>query len=95
MLLSVAQVAKTYGALHILNDISLLLNDGERVGLVGANGTGKSTLFRIITGEIEADSGQVIIPSGTVVGYLPQQPPEPAGATIEYAPFASAMALNA
>jgi macrolide transport system ATP-binding/permease protein len=83
MLLSVAQVAKTYGALHILNDISLLLNDGERVGLVGANGTGKSTLFRIITGEIEADSGHVIIPSGTVIGYLPQQPPEPAGATID------------
>ncbi len=51
MLLSVARVAKTYGALHILNDISLLLNDGDRVGLVGANGTGKSTLFRIITGE--------------------------------------------
>jgi len=83
MLLSIAQVAKTWGALHILNDISLLINDGERVGLVGANGTGKSTLFRIVTGELEADSGQVSIPAGTVVGYLPQQPPEPAGATID------------
>ena len=83
MLLSVARVAKTYGALHILNDISLLLNDGDRVGLVGANGTGKSTLFRIITGALEADSGQVIIPAGSVVGYLPQQPPEPEGASID------------
>ena len=83
MLLSVARVAKTWGALHILNDISLLLNDAERVGLVGANGTGKSTLFRIITGELEADCGQIVISPGTIVGYLPQQPPEPEGATID------------
>lgn len=83
MLLSVAQVAKTWGALHILDDVSLLLNDTERVGLVGANGTGKSTLFRIITRELEADSGQVVVPAGTVVGYLPQQPPDPVGATID------------
>ena len=69
MLLSVAQVAKTWGALHILTDISFILNDAERVGLVGANGTGKSTLFRIITSELEADSGQIVIPNGTVVGY--------------------------
>jgi macrolide transport system ATP-binding/permease protein len=83
MMLSVAQVAKTYGATQVLKDITFRLNVGDRVGLVGANGAGKSTLFRIITGELDADAGSVDVTLGAVVGYLPQQPPEPAGATLD------------
>jgi macrolide transport system ATP-binding/permease protein len=83
MLLSVAQVTKTYGPSQILNDISFVINAGDHVGLVGANGAGKTTLFRIITGEIDADAGQVTLASGAVLGYLPQQPPEPEGASVQ------------
>jgi macrolide transport system ATP-binding/permease protein len=83
MLLSVAQVAKTFGPSRILNDISFVINDGDHVGLVGANGAGKTTLFRIITGEIDADAGEVTLASGAILGYLPQQPPEPEGASVD------------
>jgi macrolide transport system ATP-binding/permease protein len=83
MLLSVAQVAKTYGPSRSLTDISFVIYDGEHVGLVGANGAGKSTLFRIITGEIESDTGRVTLASGAIAGYLPQQPPEPDGASVD------------
>jgi macrolide transport system ATP-binding/permease protein len=83
MYLSVAQVAKTYGPSQILNDISFILNAAERVGLVGANGAGKSTLLRIVAGELEADAGVVSVARGVTLGYLPQQPPEPAGSTVE------------
>jgi macrolide transport system ATP-binding/permease protein len=83
MMLSVSQVAKTWGSSQVLTDVSLILNEADRVGLVGANGAGKSTLFRIITGELEADAGSVSIAPGTVVGYLPQQPPEPDSASVD------------
>ena len=83
MYLSVAQVAKTYGPSQILHDISFILNANERVGLVGANGAGKSTLLRIVAGELEADAGAVSVAPGVTLGYLPQQPPEPAGATLD------------
>jgi macrolide transport system ATP-binding/permease protein len=83
MYLSVAQVAKTYGPSQILHDISFILNARERVGLVGANGAGKSTLLRIVAGELDADAGTASVASGLTLGYLPQQPPEPAGATLD------------
>jgi macrolide transport system ATP-binding/permease protein len=83
MYLSVAQVAKTFGPSQILHEISFVLNAGERVGLFGANGAGKSTLLRIVAGEVEADAGSVSVASGLTLGYLPQQPPEPVGATID------------
>jgi macrolide transport system ATP-binding/permease protein len=83
MYLSVAQVAKTFGPSQILHDISFILNAGERVGLVGANGAGKSTLLRIVAGELAADAGTVNVAGSLTLGYLPQQPPEPAGATVD------------
>lgn len=82
MSLHVSRVAKTYGPSVVLDDISFIINAGDRVGLVGANGTGKSTLFRIITGEIPADSGTVSVSEGIVLGYLPQQPPDSGNTTI-------------
>ena len=56
----------------ILDDASFTLNAGDRVGLVGANGTGKSTLLRILAGAREPDSGRITSMRGTRVGYLPQ-----------------------
>lgn len=72
MLLTVNGIAKYFGAELILRDISFVLNPNERIGLVGANGIGKSTLLKIIVGELQADHGTVTLAPGIDVGYLPQ-----------------------
>ncbi len=56
----------------VLTDVCLTLPEGGRMGVVGVNGCGKSTLFNIIAGNLEADEGQVILSKGTTVGYLSQ-----------------------
>ena len=58
----------------LLNDTSFFLNEGERVGIIGINGTGKSTLLRIIAGEEEEDEGRISRARHVVVRYLPQTP---------------------
>jgi ATP-binding cassette subfamily F protein uup len=60
-------------------DLSLTVTDGERLGVVGINGTGKSTLLRVIAGKEEPDSGRVLRGRGVRVGYLEQEPELPAG----------------
>lgn len=71
-MLTVTNIAKAYGNFQVLNQISFTLAPRQRMGLVGANGVGKSTLVKIITGEIEADAGTVQRPAGAEMGYLPQ-----------------------
>ena len=58
--LSVENITKSFGFHQILNGVSLVVNTGQRVGLVGANGVGKSTLLKIIIGEIEPDGGDMM-----------------------------------
>jgi macrolide transport system ATP-binding/permease protein len=70
--LSINDVSKSYGFHTVLNRVSLLLNDGDHIGLVGANGVGKSTLLKIVTGELEPDSGTATLAPGANVGYLAQ-----------------------
>ncbi len=72
MLLNVHGITKYFGAELILRDISFVLNPSERIGLVGANGIGKSTLLKIITGELDADHGTVTRAPNIDLGYLPQ-----------------------
>ncbi|MCC6455023.1 MAG: ABC-F type ribosomal protection protein [Caldilineaceae bacterium] len=72
MLLSVEQISKAYGDNQVLNQVTFALNPGQKLGLVGANGVGKSTLLKIVVGEIEADGGKVALAPGTRLGYLPQ-----------------------
>ncbi len=60
-------------------DVSLTLNDGDRIGVVGLNGCGKSTLLRIISGELEPDAGVVRTGRGARIGVLPQLPVLPKG----------------
>lgn len=67
----------------ILDDVSFQIDPGERVGLLGVNGAGKTTLLRIITGELTCVSGRVITSRGKRVGYVPQLPSYPEGATGE------------
>ena len=72
-MLAVNNISKNYGLETVLSSISFSLNRGERLGLVGPNGCGKTTLLRIIAGEERADSGSVqLIPGGLRYGYLPQ-----------------------
>lgn len=72
IVLSTKNIKKSYGVDNILKNVSFNINDGEKVGLIGANGTGKSTLFKILTHQIEHDSGELFIEKGKVLGYLSQ-----------------------
>lgn len=65
-------VCKTYGAITVLEDVSFSLEKGQKVGLVGDNGTGKSTLFKILARVVEPDSGTITVRKGLVIGYMPQ-----------------------
>lgn len=72
ILLQAEHIEKSYGVETILQDISLQIQTGERVGLVGVNGAGKSTLLKILAGELSCDSGIVRIPKDVTLGYLAQ-----------------------
>jgi macrolide transport system ATP-binding/permease protein len=72
MILGIHQISQTYGDNQVLNQVSFALNPGQKLGLVGANGVGKSTLLKIIVGDLEPDSGTIALKPGTRLGYLPQ-----------------------
>ncbi len=72
--LSIKNLSKSYGEKILFEEISLGLHKGEKTALIANNGTGKSTLLKIIAGKEEADSGEVVVRNGIKTGYLPQQP---------------------
>jgi ATP-binding cassette, subfamily F, member 3 len=71
-MISVDNLTKSYGSRILFDDISFKLNRRERAGLVGRNGHGKTTLFRIITGREEADAGGISVPKTYRIGYVTQ-----------------------
>ena len=71
--LTAKALSKSYGALDIFSDVSFSIPHKSRIGLVGANGIGKTTLLRILIGEEEASSGKVNFARGTRIGYLAQE----------------------
>jgi len=71
-MLQVRDLSKSYGAQVVLDGVGFVVGDGERVGVVGRNGHGKTTLFRLILGEEAPDSGSVDHPSGYTFGHLSQ-----------------------
>jgi len=73
-LITVENLSRHHGARELLRDVSFVLGDGERVGLVGPNGGGKSTLLRILAGAEVADGGTVTVQRGLSVGWLEQDP---------------------
>lgn len=72
--LSVSDVSLSFGAESVLKNISFSVNDGDRVGVIGVNGAGKTSLFRVITGEYTPDEGAVYLQRGYTVGCLEQNP---------------------
>ena len=80
--LNVTDVSHSFGGRQILEDVSFKLLRGEHVGLVGANGEGKSTFLNIVTGHLLPDEGKVEWPGRVTVGYLDQQSTLQAGTTI-------------
>ncbi|MBN2481245.1 MAG: ATP-binding cassette domain-containing protein [Bacteroidales bacterium] len=72
-MISVNRLSVSFGGYCLLRDISFLLNSRDKVGLVGRNGAGKTTLLRILKGLQQPDSGNIMIPRGVRLGYLPQQ----------------------
>jgi macrolide transport system ATP-binding/permease protein len=82
-MLFVRHLSKAYGAITVLDDISFVVNPNDRVGIVGANGVGKTTLLSILVGQEPIDSGSFSFAPSTEVGYLPQTTPEFYGRTMQ------------
>ena len=74
MLLTAENISKNYGMKQLLDGVTLYLNEGERVGLIGINGTGKSTFLKVLAGVEEPDSGKISLDPNVQVAYLPQVP---------------------
>ncbi|NBV84527.1 ATP-binding cassette domain-containing protein, partial [bacterium] len=74
IIFSMVNVSKTFGQKRVLKDIYLSFYYGAKIGIIGLNGSGKSSVLKVIAGLIEPDEGQVVIQPGYTVGYLPQEP---------------------
>lgn len=81
-ILNIEHVSKIYGEKMIFDDISCGIQEGEKVGIIGINGTGKTTFLRMIAEQEEPDSGQVIRKNGVRLAYLSQNPEFPPNATV-------------
>lgn len=71
MLLKAQSITKSFGTLKVLTDVSLQINENDSIGLIGANGSGKSTFLKIILGELKSDTGD-LIRNTKRIGYLNQ-----------------------
>src|SRR6185369_4586333 len=71
-ILSATDLEVRHNELVVLNGASLTINEGDRIGMVGRNGSGKSTFLKIMAGELIPDSGEIIRRKDLVIGYLPQ-----------------------
>ncbi|MEI6852252.1 MAG: ATP-binding cassette domain-containing protein, partial [Bacteroidota bacterium] len=72
-MISINQLSIHFTGEYIFDNVSFIINDRDRVGLVGKNGAGKTTLLKILAGLMEPEKGNVAYPSGTTIGYLPQE----------------------
>lgn len=81
-LLTAHDLAMSYGPLDVFEGVSVAVANGDRIGLVGPNGEGKTTLLRILAGELQPTAGMVHRRRGLRIGYLPQDPPAPGDTTL-------------
>ncbi|WP_435258889.1 ABC-F family ATP-binding cassette domain-containing protein [Thioclava sp. FR2] len=73
-LLQLSNISLTFGGNPVFDGLSMVVQQGDRVALVGRNGSGKSTLMKVMAGLVEADHGARVVPPGTSVGYMEQDP---------------------
>ena len=71
-MISVNNMSLYFGGQDIFKDISFMVNRGDKIGLVGKNGVGKTTLLRVLAREQSPNKGEIVIPNRTVIGYLTQ-----------------------
>jgi len=81
-LLSIENLAKSYGMRTLFAKVTFGVDEGDKIGLIGVNGTGKSTFLKVVAGIEPADEGKVTLGSGVQVGYLPQNPKFDAESTV-------------
>lgn len=81
-ILNIEHVSKIFGEKTIFDDVSFGIQEGDKIGIIGINGTGKTTLLRMIAGVEEPDEGQIVKQNGIRLAYLPQHPVFPKDATI-------------
>ena len=81
-ILNIEHISKIFGEKVIFDDVSCGIQEGEKIGVIGINGTGKTTLLKLIAGTEEADAGQIIKQNGIRIAYLPQSPAFPEDATV-------------
>ena len=74
MLLSAEHLSINFGMKQLLTDVSFYLNEGDKVGIIGINGTGKSTFLKVLAGVTEADEGRITRNPNVQVSYLSQNP---------------------
>ncbi len=82
IVLTLEKITKNYGVKPLMANVDLTIESGDRIGVIGVNGTGKSTFLRVCAGVEEADSGRITTASGMRVGYLPQSPDFTPGTTV-------------
>ena len=82
MLLSAEHISLNFGLKQLLEDVTLYLNEGDKIGIIGINGTGKSSLLRVLAGQQVPDQGTVSLDPNVQVCFLPQNPAMVEGATV-------------
>jgi ATP-binding cassette subfamily F protein 3 len=81
-MISADNISVSFGGFVLLDKVSLMINDRDRIGLVGRNGAGKTTLLKILAGKMEPSAGKVVTSSSSTTGYLPQQMKHMDGKTV-------------
>ena len=81
-ILNIEHISKIYGEKTIFEDASFGIHEGDKIGIIGINGTGKTTLLRMVAGIEEPDAGQIVRQNGLRIAYLPQNPEFPQDETV-------------
>ena len=81
-IINIEHITKRFGDKFLFEDASFGVQEGDKIGIVGINGTGKSTLLKMIAGKEETDEGQIVRQNGKKTAYLPQNPEFPKDADL-------------
>ena len=87
-IINIEHISKVFGGKTIFEDASYGVQEGDKVGIIGINGTGKTTLLRLVAGLETPDEGQIVRQNGLKIAYVPQNPVFPDGADVRACAFA-------